>query len=232
MAMPDAELTAAPGAAGLRTVKHWRQFGAQEWGYVRDGLRGLVLGTLLPVAFFYVSYRTWSFTVAVLVVLAWSAGVFVWHRRVEHRFDVFSATTFVFACVKAGAGLISNDPFLYLAWPSIENLIYGGVFFGSALLGAPLLAMYARRIYPVPHQVQASATFRRAFIVVSAVWLAGFLLRASLRLVFLTQLSLEPFLVVDTIVGWPINLAMVSFTVWYPLRTLGRAGLIEPEAVP
>ncbi len=230
--MSDAELNAPPSTGGASAVKHWRQFGSQEWGHVRSGLRGLVLGTLLPVAFFYVSYRTWSFSVAVLVVLAWSAAVFVWHRRVERRFDVFSATTFVFACVKAGAGLISNNPFLYLAWPSIENLIYGGVFFGSALLGVPLLAMYARRIYPVPHPVQASAAFRRAFIVVSAVWLAGFLIRASLRLVLLTQLSLEAFLLVDTIAGWPINLAMVSFTVWYPLRTLRRAGMIEPEAMP
>ena len=70
MLTPDAELSAPPKATALSAVKHWRQFGAQEWGHVRAGLRGLVLGTLLPVAFFYVSYRTWSFTVAVLVVLA------------------------------------------------------------------------------------------------------------------------------------------------------------------
>ena len=46
--------------------------------------------------------------------------------------DVFSGTTFGFACVKATAGLLSQNPTLYLAWPSLENLIWGTAFFGSA----------------------------------------------------------------------------------------------------
>src|SRR5579859_7451106 len=142
------------------TIKHWRAFGTEEWGHVKEGAIGLVLGSLLPVALFYFGYRWWGFSTAVTIVLSWSAAIFAWHYRRGRGADVFSATTFGFACVKASAGLVSlqNLPeggpisplWLYLAWPSLENLIYGTAFLGSALVGRPLLALFAQRLYPIP----------------------------------------------------------------------------------
>jgi hypothetical protein len=216
-------------------IKHWRTFGAEEWGHVKEGAIGLVLGSLLPVLLFYVSFRTWGFSAAVLVVLTWSAAVFGWHYRRTRGADVFSATTFVFACVKAAAGLVSqsdallggNAVLLYLAWPSLENLIYGTAFFGSALLGRPLLALYAQRLYPIPGLVRASDTFRRAFLTVSAAWLCGHSLRAVVRLWLLFNLPLELYLVADTIAGWPINISLVAFTAWFPLRQFRQAGFVS-----
>jgi intracellular septation protein A len=208
-------------------IKHWRAFGPAEWRHVREGAVGLVLGSVLPVGLFYVAFRLWSFSAAVLVVLGWSALVFGWHRRRTGGADVFSATTFVFACVKASAGLVSQSPFLYLAWPSLENLIYGSVFLGSALAGRPVLALYAERLYPIPPAVRRSATFRRAFRVASAAWLVGHALRGVVRLVLLAHLPLELYLIADTVAGWPINTSLVAFTAWYPLRQLRKAGLMS-----
>ena len=219
------------------TIKHWRAFGIEEWGHVKEGAIGLVLGSLLPVALFYVAYRSWGFSAAVIVVLSWSAAVFAWHYRRGRGADVFSATTFGFACVKASAGLVSQTALpdgapisavtLYLAWPSLENLVYGAAFFGSALLGRPLLALFAQRLYPIPPTVRASNTFRHAFLVASAGWLCGHTLRAVLRLWLLANLPLELYLIADTVAGWPINLSLVAFTTWYPLRELRRAGLMS-----
>jgi len=214
------------------TIKHWRAFGAEEWGHVKEGALGLVLGSVLPVVFFYGAFRILGFAAAVIIVLGWSATVFAWHYRRTRGADVFSATTFGFACVKAAAGLLSQNQWLYLAWPSLENLIYGTAFFGSALLGRPLLAQYARRLYPIPPDVRASSTFRRAFLIASAAWLGGHALRAVLRLWLLANLPLEPYLIADTVAGWPINLSLVAFTMWYPLRELRRAGYMSVAPVP
>jgi intracellular septation protein A len=186
-----------------------------------------VLGSLLPVALFYAAFRTWGFSAAVIVVLAWSAAVFAWHYRRTQGADVFSATTFGFACVKAGAGLVSQNPWLYLAWPSLENMIYGMAFFGSALLGRPLLALYAQRLYPIPPGVRESTTFRRAFLIASAAWLVGHSLRAVVRLWLLNNLPLEFYLIADTVAGWPINVSLVTFTAWFPLRELRRSGFMS-----
>src|SRR4030088_446369 len=215
------------------TIKHWRSFGAQEWGHDKEGALGLVLGSLLPVAVFYAGLRTFGFSTAVVMVLTWSAAVFVWHYRRARGADVFSATTFGFACVKASAGLVSQDTTLYLAWPSLENLVYGVAFFGSALLGRPLLALYAQRLYPIPAGVRGSRTFRRAFVIASAAWLCGHTVRGGVRLWLLSlNLPLEVYLVADTVAGWPINVSLIAFTTWYPLRQLRRAGLMSGAPRP
>jgi intracellular septation protein A len=199
-----------------------------EWSHVKDGVLGLVLGSLLPVCLFYVGYQTLGFSAAVLIVLGWSALVFAWHYHRTHAADVFSATTFGFACTKAVAGLASQNTWLYLAWPSLENMIYGIAFFGSALIGRPLLALYAERLYPIDAEIRSSATFQRAFLVVSAVWLCGHTLRAVLRLWLLSlPLPLSVYLVLDTVAGWPINISLVAFTAWYPLRQLRAAGYMS-----
>jgi intracellular septation protein A len=231
MTTPPARATPLPAQP---TLKHWRSFGAEEWGHVREGLLGLVLGSLLPVGLFYVGLRSWGFSVAVIVVLTWSAAVFAWHYRRTRGADVFSATTFGFACIKALAGLLSQNQLLYLGWASVENVVYGVAFFGSALLGRPLLALYAQRLYPIPASVRGSAEFRRAFVITSAVWLCGHGLRATLRLWLLlyVQLPLEVYLVVDTIAGWPINISLFGFTAWYPLRALRRAGFMSVSPRP
>src|ERR1700687_1642560 len=223
-------MTASP----VPTIKHWRTFGAEEWGHVRQGVLGLVLGSLLPVALFYVGLRSWGFSAAVIIVLSWSAAVFVWHYRRTRGADVFSASTFGFACVKAAAGLVSNDQTLYLGWASLENMVYGIAFFASALLGRPLLALYAQRLYPIPPKVRASDAFRRAFVITSAVWLCGHSVRATLRLWLLLylRLPLEVYLVVDTVAGWPINISLFAFTAWYPLRELRRAGFMSVTPRP
>src|ERR1700730_10429067 len=196
------------------TSKHWRAFGPEERGPVRQGVSRLVFGSLLPVALFYVGLRAWGFSEAVVIVLTWSAAVFAWHYRRTRGADVSSATTFGFACVKALAGLVSQDQTLYLGWASLENMMYGVAFFGSALLGRPLLALYAQRLYPIPRRGRGSTAFRRAFVIMSSVWLCGHTLRATLRLWLLlyVQLDLSVYLVVDTVVGWPINISMFAFT--------------------
>ncbi len=222
------ELSAQP------SIKHWRSFGAEEWSHVKGGILGLALGSLVPVALFYVALRGWGFSEAVIGVLAWSGGVFAWHFRRTRGVDVFSGTTFGFACLKALAGLVSQNQTLYLSWASVDNMVYGAAFFGSALLGRPLLALYAQRLYPIPHRVRRSGAFRRAFTITSAVWLVGHTVRAVLRLWLLLYLRLDlpVYLVVDTVAGWPINLSLFAFTAWFPLRELRRAGCMSVVARP
>jgi intracellular septation protein A len=215
------------------TLKHWRAFGAAEWGHVKEGAIGLALGSLLPVCVFYAGYQALGFSAAVVIVLVWAALVFAWHYRRTGGADVFSATTFCFACVKAVAGLASQNAWLYLAWPSLENMVYGVAFFGSALIGKPLLALYAVRLYPIDAEIRASTTFQRAFLVVSAVWLCGHTLRAVLRLWLLSlPLPLSVYLLLDTVAGWPINASLVAFTAWYPLRQLRAAGYMGVTPAP
>jgi hypothetical protein len=80
--------------------------------------------------------------------------------------------------------------------------------------------------------VRSTHTFRRAFLIASAAWLCGHVLRAVVRLWLLANLPLELYLIADTVAGWPISISLVAFTTWFPLRQLRRAGLVSIAAVP
>ena len=82
-------------------------------------------------------------------------------------------------------------------------------------------------LYPLPPGVRESSTFRRAFVIASAAWLCGHALRAVVRLWLLNNLPLELYLIADTVAGWPINVSLVAFTTWFPLRELRRAGFMS-----
>jgi intracellular septation protein A len=213
-------------------VRHWRTFGRAEWRHVGDGVLGFVFGQALPLLSFYLALKFLSFTAAVLIVLAWSTVVFGLHLRRTREADIFSAATFAFALLEAIVGLWSQNLLLYLATPSLKNLIYALAFLGSAFVGRPLLGLYGHRLYPVPVEVQQSATYRRAFEITSFVWAGGLTLRGLARLTLMATLPLELYLVVDnTVVGWSFSMFLVSFSVWFPLRRLRQAGLIH-ETVP
>jgi hypothetical protein len=124
--------------------------------------------------------------------------------------------------------VVSGDLRLYLLWPSLENLCYGGVFLGSALLGRPFLGMYAKRLYPIPSGVLRSAEFQHGFLGASIAWALVSLVRASLRLWLVMNLALGAFLLVDSIVGWPVYVALIWFSAWYPLRILRHSGFVLP----
>jgi hypothetical protein len=205
----------------------WYDFGRAEWVHVRTGALDFALGSILP-ACFYLVCRFFNAQAAIGVVLAWASCVFVWHYWRVHELDVFSLTTMVLACVKATAGLVSNDARLYLLWPSVENLLYGTVFVTSAWLGRPLLAMYARRLYPTPSAVTRSDAFRRGLLGASLAWALVSVVRAGLRFWLVASLPVGVFLVVDSAIGWPMYLLLIWFSAWYPLRVLRRDGQVLP----
>jgi hypothetical protein len=97
--------THASTASGPDPLLDSDEFGHAEWAYVRKGATAFVLGTVLPVGGFYVVYQLWGFQLAVCVVLAWALSVLAVHHWRFRTIDIFSLTTAVLACFKAGAGV-------------------------------------------------------------------------------------------------------------------------------
>jgi hypothetical protein len=58
------------------------------------------------------------------------------------------------------------------------------------------------------------------------------MLRAVVRLWLLAHLPLELYLIADTVAAWPINVSLVAFTAWFPLRELRRAGFMSVAPRP
>jgi hypothetical protein len=146
---------------------------------------------------------------------------------------------FAVVLLQAAVGLVSGSEQLYLAQPALVSGGYGIAFIGSVILGKPLTAAFAEDMYPFPDEVKKSDTYRRAFSRISLVWGVYLLARSALRLLTLSGLSVEAFLLVNLLTGAPITAVLLGWSMWYGVRFFRRSDewgpairLLDGLAVP
>jgi hypothetical protein len=70
--------------------------------------------------------------------------------------------------------------------------------------------------------VKESETFKRAFARVSIAWAVYFLFRSLVRL-WMLKWSVDAFVIVNVVTGFPIVAALMSWSVWYITRVFRRS---------
>ncbi len=93
----------------------------------------------------------------------------------------------------------------------------------QARSGRPLAGVFAQETYPFPAQVKASLTFRRVFSRISLAWATYLLCRTGLRFVVLLRSSVELYLLINVVTGIPFTAALMSWSIWYGVRSFRRS---------
>jgi hypothetical protein len=214
MPEPEDGLTAAIG----RTQRQQISVGGLLLGsgprFARDAV-GPVLG-------FYLGWRLSGLATGIVLATAITVGAYLWERR-HGRTGLIAGIGLVVALGQALVGLLSGSAKWYLAPPVIINAAYGLAFLGSVLIRRPLAGALAGETYPFPPQVKASRTFIRTFSHVSIVWAAYLLGRSVLRLVVLIRGSVEGFIAVNILTGFPFTAAIMAWSIWYGVRAFRRS---------
>jgi intracellular septation protein A len=212
--MPDGELGTAIAEAERRQVS----------------VRALLLGTgprfardaLGPVVAFYLGWKLVNLTTGIVAATAMTVAAYIWERR-RARSGLAAAIGLSIALIQALVGLTSGSPRWYFVPPVVANAGYGLAFLVSVLIGRPLAGVFAGDTYPFPPAVKASRTFRRVFSRVSLVWGIYLLSRSAVRLVALTHVGVEAFIVVNVVTGMPFTAAIMAWSIWYGVRGFRRS---------
>ena len=152
--------------------------------------------------------------------------VYLYERRAG-RDALLVRISLGFVVVQSIVGLAAHSATVYLAQPVLITAAWGLAFWISVPLGRPLAGALACAWYPFPNWLRESADFKRVYGVESLVWGAYFFGRSALRLVALTQGSLESFFVVTFLTGTPVMLLLLAWSIRYAIRGLADA---EPPA--
>ncbi len=75
----------------------------------------------------------------------------------------------------------------------------------------------------LPDEVKASRTHRRVFGLISLAWGAYMVLRSVLRLLVLAALGVDVFVAVGFVTGFPVTMALMSWSIWYGVRGFRRS---------
>jgi intracellular septation protein A len=175
-----------------------------------------------PVLAFYVLWKLWGLVPGIAAATAVSLVAYRYERR-RDRPALVVRISLVFVLVEAAVGLWTGSAEIYLAIPVVTNAAYGLVFIGSILVGRPLAGIFADELFPMPEEVKASRTHRRVFGLISLAWGAYMVLRSALRLVVLAALGVDAFVAVGFVTGFPFTMALMSWSVWYGVRSFRRS---------
>jgi uncharacterized membrane protein len=191
---------------------------------------GLLLGTgprfardaVGPVLVFYLAWRFWGLTPALVGATALALGTFVWERR-RARTGLGAAVGLTIALTQAAAAFATGSAVAYFLPPIVFNAAYGIVFIVSVVIGRPLAGVFAGETYPFPPEVKASATFRRVFSRVSLAWGGYLLLRSGIRLLALSWRDVDLIVLINIVTGVPFTAALMTWSIWYGVHGFRRS---------
>jgi intracellular septation protein A len=175
-----------------------------------------------PVLAFYAGYKLLGLLAGIVAATVLSLAAWRYERR-RDRSGLLAWLMLLVVLVQAGVGVLANDARAYLAPAVLSMTAWGVVFLVSAAVGRPLAGLFAAEMYPFPPEVRASMTFRRVFSTVSAVWGVTLLLRSVVRLMTLAESSVDAYVVVNAVTGFPFTAATMTWSVWYATRAFRRS---------
>ncbi len=202
------------------------------------GLSGRITGRLfrqfvsavaVPQVLFYLGLGLGSLAAAVGAGGGWTALLQA-HALLRRRLvDPLSLSGLLVTACQAVAALAAHSPAVYTGTGVVENLLAGLGLFASSVIGRPLLPAVIDRM--VRQQAHAVLTLpvRAALGRLTLVWAIGSLARAAGIYVALTHLPLAAFLVVNTLIGWPLTGLGALASAAYVRVDIRRSGRIRPE---
>jgi len=202
---------------------------------LRQGGPHLVANAGFPILFFYLGWKVSGLLLGVLLATAVGVGAYLYERH-KKRPGMVARLALAFVIIQGVIGLAFGSAKVYLAQPVVLNLLLGLVFLVTTLRGKPFAGQFAEELYPFPPEVKQSDTFKRAFSKVSIAWAVYFLLRSVIRL-WMLKWSVDAFVIVNVITGFPIVAGLMSWSVWYITHYFRDseewgAALAQSSAVP
>ncbi len=185
---------------------------------IRRALLRFALVGISPIVAFYTVLRLVGPMEGVLAGTLTAATALAIQARRIGRLDPVGIVPIVAVLIQGGVGLAFQSVDLYLAAPAVENVVWGLALIGSVAIGRPFVALAARELELLPAAVRSVPTVLRALTFVTLVWGLMSFVKSGIRLMLLANLSLEAFLITNTVVITSLNIVLLAFTLWLPLR--------------
>jgi hypothetical protein len=196
----------------------------------RRGLPGIIEASLVPSAIFAIVTGAFGATPAMLAVLVWGYASMLRRAVRGRRIPSVLVLAMCGLTVKTLVGVVSGSTFAYFLQPVATTVAVGAVFFGSVLLGRPLIARMAHDFCPISPEVAARPSVVRLFAGLTVLWATVQIVNAGATLGMLVSLPTTLFVVLRPAASLVVSAAAVIITVCWALRTAHREELVFARA--
>ncbi len=192
----------------------------------RRSLPNLVEATVIPAVLLYVLVVFVSGTAAIIAAMAW-AFVAVLRRLVVRRpVPAILILGTLGLVVRTLVGLLSGSMFAYFLQPLATTVALGALFFGSVLVGRPVIGHLAHDFCPIAPEVASRPAVVQLFVGLTLLWAGVHVLTAATTFGMLVSLPVPAFILVKTITSMTITVAAIVLTVSWSIRIARREDLV------
>jgi intracellular septation protein A len=150
--------------------------------------------------------------------IVWSVGQLIWSRKI----DALSLLVILGIALSLIATLMGGSPRLLLVRESFVTGIFGVIFLGSLLFRKPLMFLVVKSSISKQGMSQEAFSSRWSipgfgftFYLMTAVWGAGLLVEATLKIILAFTMQIGLFLVFSPIISYAIFFGLLGWSMWY-----------------
>ena len=177
-----------------------------------------LLSFVIPVILFTVFGNFNMELTGIILAGLWSIGLVMIQIIIYKKANVFAIIATCFSAVGLIGTVISKDPMFYLASPIILDILLALVFFGSIIIGKPLIQILAENTVKggFPEEIRNKANYKSAWIILTNAWGILSITQALLRIVLIYTASKEVYFAISTAYGNISSPLMLVFSFWFP----------------
>lgn len=185
----------------------------------------LMLDILAPPLAFYAAWKgTHNLLIGVAAGTA-SSVVIYGYERTKGRPGLIAQVVLIFVLAAAIVGVVTNSTTAYLVQPAVLGVINGVLWLGSVAIDKPLAATFAREVFPVPPEIQATDDYRLVFRRVSLLFGLFFVVAAVIQLAVLLVVGVGAFVAVRVVDA----VSILGMIVWSVRHITDRLAHLLPE---
>jgi hypothetical protein len=154
---------------------------------------------------------------SVYIALAWLVVVAVIIYFIRHVISIFAIITFLVTASHLVAGYMAPSHPVFKLIPSLDNTIIGLIFIGSMLRPRPFIMSLIGKetISRTEAKFGKSKYFFKAWFDINIVWGIFYVLQ-GIFISYTMVLNMDTGKLVDFLLGWPVVLVLLYFSVDYP----------------
>lgn len=199
--------------------KKWWQVLGSDFPYGQ-----LITGALVPIIIFYIFNRFDQALMGSLLAAGWGAVALLFTYWRERELNIFAAIAVPGMLIELIGTVVTGSADFYLAAAAITNGLWGILFLGSLLLPRSMIQMIAEALSSNLGSEQSlkdlkltEKQYKRTWQYLTAMWGAANLLTAAVLIIAQLNLSLEAYLLVRTVVGFPVTILLIVVSARFPV---------------
>ncbi len=186
--------------------------------------------TFAPAVLFYVFFSTVGTGAAILAALCWSYGAIALRLVTGRPISGLLILGALGLGVRTLFAIVSGSSFVYFVQPVATTLALAAVFFGSVILGRPLIGRLAHDFCPMAPDVAARPKVTRLMSGLTILWACVHLVTAATTFGLLMTLPVTSYVVFKTMICLAITVAAIVLTVVWSVRVARNEDLVFATA--